>query len=159
MKRSEILESLTVEEAGTGLWEWELGVTFSRGQAILSLEDTKLGRDTVRAIALGTTEPGSVGTPINHLTPAGLCCSTPCTSWALTAGPERLKVRRTPNTSQRAARLLSPILPCSLRPPYPKHTGRGFVLQDRRPRLSLSWAQLLASPQPRAFRGQTEGMI
>lgn len=28
MKRSEILESLTVKEAGTGLWEWELGVTF-----------------------------------------------------------------------------------------------------------------------------------
>lgn len=28
MKRSQILESLTMKEAGTGLWEWELVVTF-----------------------------------------------------------------------------------------------------------------------------------
>lgn len=63
MKRSEILAKPTVKEAGAGLLEWELGVTFS--QAVMSSEDTKLGREAGKVIDYGTGFCGGPNKSLN----------------------------------------------------------------------------------------------
>lgn len=86
MKRSEILASPTVKEAGAGLLEWKLEV-----KAVMLSENTKLGREARKAIDHRTRFCGSSNKLLNFswsVLPCSLYLMNPDFRPPKTQGPQ-----------------------------------------------------------------------